>query len=1259
VTAAGVSLHTIPRESDVKADRKTERPTQAKLRQQLELIVDTLPVLLAYVDAEQRYLYVNQLYADWYGLAREEIIGKHVSEVLHEVTYQEALPAIETALNGQGSSYENDTAYDMQGRLHTVRVTYAPQLDENGHAQAFLAMIEDITDRHQAETVIEDLARFPAENPNPVLRVNEGGQILYANEAANPLLDAWGCRESRRLPEEWHAIVSRALSSGSREQVEIQYEGRTLLLGIAPVSEAGYINLYGLDITERRQAEEELRESEFRLRQMADNIGDVFWITEWDSKKTVFASKAYEEVWGRTLQSLYDDPQGWADAIHPEDRDRAWDNFASLGEGESYDEEYRIIRPGGQVRWVRDRGYPIPDQQGKVTRAVGLARDVTERVHSEQKRAEAEEALRHYVERLRALRALDGAILAAWSAEAIAKSALQHIQRLVPYQRGGVTVFDLEANEATVLALHADGESVMALGARMPIDTPGLESLVQGKVHMVDDILASAQPTPMEQKLQAAGVRAYVNVPLIADGNLIGTLNLGVEEPGSIAPEHVDIAREVADQLAVAIRQAGLREQVQHHADELEQRVAERTAELERRTTQLQVAAEVARDATTVHNLDDLLDSAANMVRDRFGFYHAGVFLIDEAGAGAGGEYAVLRSATGDAGRQMLEQGHRLKVGEVGIVGHVCASGEPRIAHNVGADAVHFVNPLLPGTRSEMALPLRVEGHVIGALDVQSAEEAAFHQDDVEILQVMADQLAVAIERTRLFQQKQTALEERLRTIISNAPVILFALDREGMFTLSEGSGLEALNLQPGEHVGISIFEAYREFPDVLDSARRVLAGEEVNSILDLGEAVLEIWASPMRSEGGEVIGAIGVGVDVTERERMQEQMQRQERLAAVGQLAGGIAHDFNNFLTTIIFYAHLIMRHKDTSPDTASIAGTIVQEANRAADLVRQVLDFSRRSVMETEPVDLSSFIVEVLEILQKTLPENIQVLMEVEEDDYVLRVDPTRIQQVIMNLALNSRDAMPDGGNLRIELSRVRIDLTGTTRPPGILEPELSAGDWVCLSVKDTGTGMDEHTRAHLFEPFFTTKGPKGNGLGLAQVYGIVKQHGGEIGVETEVGHGTTFQIYLPIHMMNYAQPEETQEAVRIPEGRGETVLLVEDEDQVRIAAQDVLQSLGYRVLTASNGREGLEVFKETAAVDLVLTDMVMPEMGGQAMIQELKQIAPDIKTVVVTGYTMQEDIQALKESGFADVIHKPVGVQALAEAVRRALDADTEEE
>ena len=988
-----------------------------------------------------------------------------------------------------------------------------------------------------------------------------------------------------------------------------------------------------------------------------------------------------EDVLGQEAAFYFEGEQNTYDTVQP-----LFDGDENVIHVESWqrrkDGEKRLL-----AWWCR----VLKDDGGNVTGALSSARDITASRQAEEQilaaqtelqqlLAEAdqsrrallsvvedqkrtEEALQRYIERLRTLRAIDGVTLAAWSAEDTAQAVLRHIRKLIPCQWASVMALEPDAGEGVVLALDADVETSMESGSRVPMETAGVVAdLRPGEVRVMEDIAALPRPSTMEHDLQAAGIRAYISVPLISHGVLVGSLSLGATESGAFTSEDVDVAGELAGQLAISIRQARLYEQIHHHAEELEQQVATRTAQLTRRTTQLQVAAEVARDATMAHDLDELLNRSVALVRDRFGFYHAGIFLIDEAGADAGGQYAVLRAATGDAGRQMLENGHRLKVGEVGIVGHACADGEPRIALDTGADPAHFENPFLPDTRSEMALPMRVAGHVIGALDVQSADESAFRQDDVEILQVMADQLAVAIEKTRLFEQVQATLEERLRTVVSNVPIVLFALDREGVFILSEGKGLDALGVKPGERVGQSAFALYRDAPEVLDDYRRALAGEVVTSVREQAGAVFEVWWSPLRDASGEITGVIGVAADVTDRYRMQEQMQRQERLAAVGQLAGGIAHDFNNFLTTIVFYAHLLLRDQDGKRDIASIAETIVGEANRAADLVRQVLDFSRRSMMETRPVNLAFFVEEVMDILQETLPENIQVKREVGSDNCTVEIDPTRIQQVIMNLALNSRDAMPEGGELRIGLSRVTVGPTGAGLPE-IADLNLTAGDWVQLSVQDTGTGMDARVRAHLFEPFFTTKGPKGNGLGLAQVYGIVKQHRGELHVETELNHGTTFQIYLPAYAENHVREGETDTdtdtAEAIPQGRGETILFVEDEDRVRDAGERVLQSLGYRVLTASDGREALEVLKNSSGVELVLTDMIMPEMGGRELIQRLKQVAPGVKALVMTGYTIQEDVQALRDSGFADIIYKPLEVGMLGRTVRRILDADSSTE
>ncbi|MGD2146352.1 MAG: response regulator [Anaerolineae bacterium] len=407
-----------------------------------------------------------------------------------------------------------------------------------------------------------------------------------------------------------------------------------------------------------------------------------------------------------------------------------------------------------------------------------------------------------------------------------------------------------------------------------------------------------------------------------------------------------------------------------------------------------------------------------------------------------------------------------------------------------------------------------------------------------------------------------------------------------------------------------------------------------------------ELISRPV-TEGTGPEGWVLVIRDVTQEREIRAQLRQQERLAAVGQLAGGIAHDFNNFLSTIMLYARIILYHEDLSPKVTSAAETIVAESRRASNLVGQVLDFSRRSAVAAQTVDLASFYGEVCDLLEKTLPESIHLSTETAVEPCLIEADPTRIQQVLMNLAINARDAMPDGGELQIAVSRVAV--TPDQEPPVV---GMGVGEWVRLTVADTGMGITDEVRARMFEPFFTTKDRgQGTGLGLAQVYGIVRQHHGFIDVETAVGEGTAFQVFLPASRADDAVEEELL-VVEAP-GQGEMILLVEDHDDLREAGRQILEALGYRVLTATDGRDALEML-EGVLVDLLITDVVMPGMGGKALMRELRERYPDLPVVAVTGYTLEGEMEELRQAGFAGVLSKPLGAATLAQAARRALEA-----
>ena len=499
--------------------------------------------------------------------------------------------------------------------------------------------------------------------------------------------------------------------------------------------------------------------------------------------------------------------------------------------------------------------------------------------------------------------------------------------------------------------------------------------------------------------------------------------------------------------------------------------------------------------------------------------------------------------------------------------------------------------------------------------------------------------------------------EERYRAIFERSTDAIYITSREGKFVDLNQSGLDLFGYTREE---LTELNTRQLFVDPVDQSRFQQEIEQKGFVRDYEvklrkrdgtELDCRLASTVRRANDGNILGYQGIIHDLTERKRLEGQMRQQDQMAALGQLAGGIAHDFNNVLMTIVLYAGVLLKEPDLHPDLAPDLESILDEAREAAQLVQQILDFSRRSPIETRLVNMRVLAQESVDFLQRTLPETIHLLLEAGPGEHIVDADPSRLQQVLINLATNARDAMPEGGELCIALSRVQVRAGEESPVAG-----MPAGEWVCLAVSDTGTGIAPEVMPHLFEPFFTAK-PKGQGtgLGLAQVYGIVKQHQGHIGVETEVGRGTTVRIYLPAQEAREAEEAPQEETVLAPpEGKkGEIVLVVEDEERVRESSRKILESLGYRVLTAEDGREALEIYRSAERVDLLLTDMVMPEMGGKELIQELRKVHPHLKAVAMTGYTLEEDLRELKEEGRLEVVYKPLDMNTLARVVRRALD------
>jgi PAS domain S-box-containing protein len=405
--------------------------------------------------------------------------------------------------------------------------------------------------------------------------------------------------------------------------------------------------------------------------------------------------------------------------------------------------------------------------------------------------------------------------------------------------------------------------------------------------------------------------------------------------------------------------------------------------------------------------------------------------------------------------------------------------------------------------------------------------------------------------------------------------------------------------------------------------------------------------ASALKDAKGELINMMGSFLDITERKRLEGQLRQAQKMESIGRLAGGVAHDFNNLLTAIIGNVSLALL--DLEPDTPlhEILTEVNKAAGSAADLTRQLLAFSRRQMINPKVLNLNEVLIHLEKILRRLLGEDVDLRAIPGQDLGQVRIDPSQIEQILVNLAVNGRDAMPHGGRLTLETANVSLDAQYCRA-----HPHARPGEYVMLAVSDTGAGMTADVKAHLFEPFYTTKAHgEGTGLGLAMVYGAVKQNGGSIEVYSEPGHGTTFRIYLP---RVDERPEQIREAPRTVLSRGEaTVVLVEDEDKVRALATRLLRRQGYRVHAYSNGEEALRAVKEMKEpLHLLITDVVLPGMNGRVLAEQMLALRPDMKVLYTSGYTENVIVQhGVLQKGI-EFIAKPYSIESFALRVREVL-------
>ncbi len=558
---------------------------------------------------------------------------------------------------------------------------------------------------------------------------------------------------------------------------------------------------------------------------------------------------------------------------------------------------------------------------------------------------------------------------------------------------------------------------------------------------------------------------------------------------------------------------------------------------------------------------------------------------------------------------------------------------------------------------SWLGVPLRAHATTIGVLVVQDYErENAYTERDLEFLSSVGDRIASAIERKRADEQLRSS-EARLRVLVEQLPAVLWTVSKDLRFTSALGTGLARLGLKPDQIAGMSLQEYFETSdPEFLPIAahRRAMTGEPVTFEVEWKEGSYACHVEPLRGAGGDVQGAICTALDVTDRKQLEEQFRQAQKMEAVGRLAGGIAHDFNNLLMVIQGYGDLLADRLQAGDPLRRNAEQIQMAAQRATSLTQQLLAFSRKQMLAPKVLNIQTVVADMEKILRRLIGEDIALSTSSARDLWLVKADRGQIEQVVMNLAVNARDAMPSGGRLTIETANVEVDAS-FSRLPVVLAP----GKYVMLAVTDNGTGMDAETQTHIFEPFYTTKDKgKGTGLGLATVYGIVKQSGGNVWVYSEPGRGTTFKLYLP-------QIEEEVAAIgydhRIHGGafpRGsEVVLLVEDERGVRELSRQYLEMAGYTVIEAEDGHTALELAAmHDGPIHLLMTDVVMPGINGRELAERVARLRPEIRVLYMSGYTDQVIVhQGVLESG-AVLLQKPFTLATLASKLRGILDYET---
>jgi len=848
-------------------------------------------------------------------------------------------------------------------------------------------------------------------------------------------------------------------------------------------------------------------------------------------------------------------------------------------------------------------------------------------------------------------------ISSTFNIEEVYERFAEQVRKLIQFDRIAINIINPEKQTFTIPYVLGPNVAEREVGKVVPLAGTGAQGVMQNRSSMLilgENWEEMIVRFPGLLPLYRAGFRSVMLIPLISKDQVIGVLNLQTAKQNAYAEADLKLAEKVGTQIAGAIANALLFLE-RKRAEEALRRSEE---EAKRLAKEAAVLAEIGRIISSTLNIEEVYEWFAKEAQKLIPFDRISINLINlEDGTVAVAYVSGLDIPGRRLGDTYLLKGsatERIRSSRLSLL------IQPETRQEFEEKFPKFIPHFQAGLRSMMAIPLISRDTVIGVLHLQSAKIRAYTDQDLRLAERIAAQIAGAIANAQLFGERKRAeealqaSEEKYRLLVQNSNDAIF---------IAQDGVIKFPNLKTEEMLGYSAAELVRIpfvnhiHPDdrdmVVEKHKRRLEGQKFPSTYSFrirdksGEELwVEINAVFIEWEGRPA--TLNMVRNITEKKKLEAQYLQAQKMEAVGTLAGGIAHDFNNLLMGIQGHTSLMLLDMSPTHPHHKMLRSIEEQVKSGADLTWQLLGFARGEKYEVKPTDLNAIIKKTSSMFGRTKKE-ISIHKSFQQDLWPVEADRGQIEQVLLNLYVNAWQAMPGGGNLFLETKNVILD-ENYVRPF-----DATAGNYVKISVTDTGVGMDEKTMKRIFEPFFTTKGMgRGTGLGLATVYGIVKAHGGFINIYSEKGHGATFNIYLPASEKKVEK--EKKSSGQLLKGK-EAILLVDDEEVVLNVSRMILEALGYKVFMARSGQEAIEVYKaKKEEIDLVILDMIMPGMGGENTFDLLKTINPNLKVILSSGYSLNGEATRIMEQGCQAFIQKPFSAKDLSQKIREALDGSS---